>query len=142
MDLQRDQRGAPTKAKRVYSRTLDPRQSYLKTIYTQQKCDANPNHRNKEWSLTFEEWCEIVQQDCHICGDAPTLREGKIHMRIGTRVPINGIDRIDSDRGYILGNVRSCCSVCNYMKNRLTEDQFFKHLQKIWRHNFANLYIP
>lgn len=139
MDLQREQRVASTKTKRVYNKTLDPEKSYLRSIYTVQKCDANPNHRNKEWSLSFEDWCDLVQQECHVCGAAPVLREGKVHMRTGTRVPINGIDRIDSDQGYILGNVRSCCPTCNYMKNRLTEDQFFEHIQKIWRRNFANI---
>ena len=139
MDLQSEQRVLSKPNKRVYDKTLNPEQSYLKKIYTVQKCDANPNHRNIYWDLTFEQWSHLVQQHCHVCGAAPTLREGKVHMMHGTRVPINGLDRIDNVLGYTLNNVRPCCSTCNYMKHRLSDEEFLKHIEKIWRYNFANL---
>jgi len=139
MDLQQEQRIVEPKKKKVYSKTLDPKKSYLKRIYTAQKCDANPNHRNIEWQLSLEEWTEIVQQNCHICGSEPVFREGKLHESAGTKVPINGLDRIDSDNGYLIYNVRACCSKCNYMKHRMSKDKFLQHIKKIWNFNFANL---
>ena len=139
MDLQSEQRILSSPKKRVYDKTLNPEQSYLKKIYTVQKCDANPNHRNIYWDLTFEQWSDMIQQSCHVCGSSPTLREGKVHMMVGTRVPINGLDRIDNGIGYTLNNVRPCCSTCNYMKHRLNEKEFLNHIEKIWRYNFANV---
>jgi len=139
MDLQSEQRILSSPKKRVYDKTLNPEQSYLKKIYTVQKCDANPNHRNIYWNLTFEQWSDMIQQSCHVCGASPTLREGKVHMMVGTRVPINGLDRIDNSIGYTLNNVRPCCSTCNYMKHRLNENEFLNHIKKIWRYNFANV---
>ena len=62
-------------------------------------------------------------------------------MMVGTRVPINGLDRIDNGIGYTLNNVRPCCSTCNYMKHRLNEKEFLNHIEKIWRYNFADVQV-
>ena len=137
--LQDTQRNHETFEKKVYKKTKDPKLSYLRYIYSKQKCDANPNHRNIEWDLTLEEWTNIVQKNCFICGAEPTMKEGKVHKRIGTQVPINGVDRIDNSQGYIMSNVRSCCSKCNYMKHQLSDNEFRAHIKKIWSHNFANI---
>jgi hypothetical protein len=139
MDMQHKQRNNDDVVKRVYSKTLDPKVSYLRRIYTLQKCDANPAHRNIEWDLSFEDWCEIIQKDCYFCGSKPILKEGKIHKKTGTQVPINGIDRIDSEKGYVKYNVRCSCSKCNYMKHRMTDEEFIEQVKKIWNNNFANI---
>ena len=141
MNLQEKQRNLSTKNRKVYNKTLDPRKSYLNKIFISQRCDANPNHRNIYWDLTFEQWSELVQKNCYICGSAPVLREGKLHETIGQKVPLNGLDRIDNDVGYTYTNVKTCCSTCNYMKHKLSNDMFMKHIEKIWRHNFANLHV-
>ena len=126
----------PTKkTKRVYSKTKDPKVSYLRKIFSTQKCDANPAHRNIPWTLTFEEWTSIVTQDCYLCGAEPVLREGKLHMFQGTRVPINGIDRIDNKIGYTLNNSRPCCPRCNYMKHNMSDRELITHILKILHHN-------
>jgi hypothetical protein len=141
MDMQNEQRKTePWKPnKKVYNKSLNPEQSYLRNIFNIQRCDANPKHRNIEWKLTFEEWSNIIQQDCYFCGSKPMLKEGKMHTRVGIQVPINSIDRIDSSNGYILNNVRCCCTQCNYMKNRMDDNMFLTHVKKIWSHNFANI---
>lgn len=36
----------------------------------------------------------------------------------------NGIDRIDSLKGYILENVVTCCYQCNYAKSDLDIEEF------------------
>lgn len=122
------------KTKKVYCKTLDPETSYLRKIYSSQRCDANPNHRNIPFELTFEEWRSLVTQNCYFCGAPPVLREGKIHMYQGNRVPINGIDRNIGELGYILNNSRPCCSRCNYMKHRLDDKTFINHVEKIMTH--------
>lgn len=139
LDIQSEQRKLERKTRKVYSKTLDPKISYLRNIYNIQKCDSNPSHRNIEWSLSLEQWIELVQQKCSICGSEPILKEGKMHKKVGQQVPINGIDRIDSSKGYIIGNVRTSCSKCNYMKHRMTDDEFFNQIKKIWSNNFANI---
>ena len=141
MNLQHEQRKKePWKVgKRIYNKSLNPEQSYLRNIFNIQRCDANPKHRNIEWELTFEDWTIIIQKDCYFCSSKPVLKEGKMHTRVGTQVPINSIDRIDSNKGYTLNNVRCCCTQCNYMKHRMSDDIFLEQVKKIWRHNFANI---
>ena len=34
------------------------------------------------------------------------------------------IDRIDNTKGYIPGNVRSCCKHCNLAKHTMSEEEF------------------
>jgi hypothetical protein len=139
MAMQDKQRKRTIKTTRVYNKKLDPKMSYLRSIYTYQKCDANPRHRNIEWQLTFEDWILIVQKDCEICGSKPVMKEGKLHKKTGEQVPINGVDRIDNDKGYILNNVRCSCSKCNYMKHNMPDEYFLEHVKKIWSFNFANI---
>ena len=49
-----------------------------------------------------------------------------------------GLDRIDSDLGYQLGNIVPCCGVCNMMKNNLSYDEFFKKVYQIVENNNNN----
>lgn len=36
----------------------------------------------------------------------------------------NGIDRIDSSKGYTIDNCALCCRQCNYLKNNMSQDDF------------------
>lgn len=60
-------------------------------------------YRNIDWSLTFEEYSILRNAECYYClGKLPTTS--------------NGLDRIDSSKGYVTGNVVPCCSGCNRLK--------------------------
>jgi benzoyl-CoA reductase/2-hydroxyglutaryl-CoA dehydratase subunit BcrC/BadD/HgdB len=58
----------------------------------------------------------------------------------------NGLDRLDSDFGYILTNLNSCCGECNYMKKtyefNLMMDKFIliysKHKDDIFENNTSS----
>lgn len=43
-----------------------------------------------------------------------------------------------SDLGYFKENVVPCCKTCNFMKLRLSQEDFVKHIQKI-ANNLSNL---
>lgn len=62
--------------------------------------------RNKEFSLTLEEYTDLSNKPCYYCsnllGDKPIA---------GT-----GLDRLDNNLGYIPGNCVSCCMKCNQLK--------------------------
>lgn len=89
--------------------------------------------RNLEWSLTFEQFCDLISKNCVYCNSKP-----ENHFRsIGQKKTIsegvmNGIDRVDSSKGYTIDNCVSCCSKCNYMKNDLSKDTFLDHITKIY----------
>lgn len=58
----------------------------------------------------------------------PTLRKAR---NIKTTKYVNGIDRIDSSKGYSDDNCVSCCSMCNLMKNNYSVYDFLNHINKI-----------
>lgn len=37
----------------------------------------------------------------------------------------NGIDRVDSSKGYTVENSVACCKYCNTAKNTMTESEFY-----------------
>ena len=75
--------------------------------------------RKIEFNLTQNDCTAFYNTNCHYCGDS-----------------LNGIgiDRVDSSKGYSLGNVVPCCSKCNFMKHVLTTDEFLTHIKKIIEH--------
>ena len=80
-------------------------------------------NRKIEWNLTDEQATKIMQSKCNYCD--------KI-------VVLNGIDRIDSDKNYIIENCVPCCKYCNIMKNTYTTEKFMKIVKYLLA---INLYI-
>lgn len=80
-------------------------------------------HGNLEFALTFKQFMMFWQQSCHYCGD---------------NIKTVGIDRIDSDVGYVIDNCVSCCSTCNYMKRNLSQPDFLEQCKKIIEHYYGN----
>lgn len=67
-----------------------------------------------EWALTDEQALELFEMPCRYCGD------------VG-----HGIDRVDNFLGYVTKNVVPCCSMCNFMKNKISAEDFLKHVAKV-----------
>ena len=44
-------------------------------------------------------------------------------------VRINGIDRINSDKGYTIDNCVPCCAQCNHMKLDYTTEEFLTKIK-------------
>lgn len=59
--------------------------------------------RNKNFSLSFEEYVIEISKPCHYCGGLLNTDKNK-----GI-----GLDRLDNSLGYDIGNVVSCCGFCN-----------------------------
>lgn len=87
----------------------------------------------KAFDLTFEEFNKIIQLNCNYCGSAPN------HLRFNKSKKLsallNGVDRLDSTKGYTKDNCVPCCTTCNYMKNTLSVTTFLEHIKKIKNHN-------
>lgn len=56
--------------------------------------------------------------------------------------PANGIDRINSKRGYILENCVSCCHRCNTMKMEHSYTDFMAHIMRIHRYATNDIIQP
>jgi hypothetical protein len=70
---------------------------------------------------TFKEY---FNSPCDYCGVTPNMRNGEL----------NGLDRIQNDKGYTVPNVVPCCSPCNMMKGCMTIEHFKAQVQNIFTH--------
>ena len=61
---------------------------------------------------------KIVIQPCYYCGFQSVSR-------------LNGIDRIDNNKGYVLQNCITCCKMCNLFKNMLHPLEFLEKIDAI-----------
>jgi hypothetical protein len=81
---------------------------------------ANARRDGREFSLTLAELTALITAPCTYCGQAPrdlmTVGEHKMYR--------NGIDRVDSSRGYVKGNVAPCCFLCNEWKRAMPASEF------------------
>lgn len=76
------------------------------------------NYKNLEFTITYDDYVNIVDKDCHYCG---TIQEKGF----------NGIDRKDQTMGYLLDNCVSCCKMCNYIKGSCSDEVFIKRIEHI-----------
>ena len=88
--------------------------------------------RNLKFELTFEEVSNLITKPCHYCGEEAS--NTKITKNCKEGFKYNGIDRINSKIGYESGNVVSCCSICNTAKSNLTQHDFLRWVNKIYKY--------
>ena len=78
--------------------------------------------KNLDFEISQEEFNTLVKEPCHYCN---------IIQERG----FNGVDRLDSNIGYVINNCVSCCKTCNYMKCSLSADVFLKRIEHILTYN-------
>ncbi len=109
-------------------RSINVETGILKNIFSAYKSKAIKS-RELEWSLSFDDFKEIVTMDCHYCGQPPGAKH--YHHNKKNFKMINGIDRVNSDLGYVKSNVVPCCKYCNRAKSDLSVECFEKLIDKI-----------
>lgn len=82
--------------------------------------------KNLIFSLTKEEFTNITTKNCEYCGIEPkqNFYYYKTKENNNDKILFNGLDRIDSNEGYLLDNVVPCCKTCNFAKNSLRLQEF------------------
>jgi len=99
-----------------------------------------PTRQQKPFKLSLEEYSKLIHGNCYYCGEPPTAdnmwnKSGK-RKTSDKLVYVNGIDRIDSSKGYTIDNCVSCCPQCNRMKLDYTKDQFLQKVKQIYHKMF------
>jgi len=88
---------------------------------------------NREWDLTYSDVAEIIKTPCRYCGELNSNLKITKNCKGGFRY--NGIDRIDSRKGYISGNVVACCKLCNIAKKDQNANDFLQWVKRVYDHN-------
>lgn len=91
--------------------------------------------RGISWNLSYEKVRSIIQKPCFYCGAEKSdhtvtknCKEGYDH---------NGIDRVDSSKGYSAENVVPCCKICNRGKANMSKEDFIELACRIAKHSQA-----
>ena len=105
-------------------------------IYKQIFQDMSKRSRkmNKGCDIILKEFIPMVKKPCYYCG--LTNSSFSTDKFSDTVVRYNGLDRIDSTKGYQKDNVVTCCKYCNMAKGTMTQQQF-----KEWLERAYNYYI-
>ena len=104
----------PYSAFRKDSATIDGMRHNCQKCYGEIRYKGSAREKGLEFTLTSEEFFELVNGVCYFCGG-----EGY------------GIDRLDSSVGYKKENCVSCCTMCNLMKLTNTVEDFVEKCRKI-----------
>lgn len=91
-------------------------------------------------NLSSIEVLHLCKDKCNYCGDIESNCKLYKQKYFQYLFKYNGIDRVDSSKGYIRGNVVSCCKKCNLAKSDMRYDEFINHITKIYKniHNASN----
>ena len=92
---------------------------------------TNAFSRGYEVLITKDEFVEIARGLCYYCGEEPTERSCYDLPAWSTPAKINGIDRIDNNKGYVEGNCVACCKTCNKAKDTFSVDEFYAWIDKV-----------
>lgn len=88
-------------------------------------CQRSADYRSIPWELSYDDCKKIFSLQCYLCG-----------------VPgPSGIDRLDSTKGYIRGNVAPCCTECNLLKGSIHVAPFLRRIRQICKHTLAQGYF-
>jgi len=99
------------------------------------KYKCNAKSRKIDWNLTDDEARYLMRLPCYYCGSLPRYHKDSATFKgLNGDFPANGLDRIDSSKGYSIDNVVPCCKYCNTMKRSLSIKKFKTHIEKIYKH--------
>lgn len=94
-------------------------------------------HRKLDCSLDVDTFIRIATQNCHYCNAAPEQRnyvKAKTTQVHHKNLFANGIDRVDPNVGYHVGNCVPCCPRCNFAKRSMSEKEFSDWVARVYHH--------
>ena len=91
--------------------------------------------RGVTWKLTDAEVLEITKKNCVYCGSEPMTKVlYKQPKQFGSALfsyTYNGIDRLNSNGAYEIGNVVPCCGFCNRAKREFSVAELERWLTRV-----------
>jgi hypothetical protein len=84
------------------------------------------SNKNLEFILSKDEFDTLKCQPCYLCGKQSNSQH------------LNGVDRLDNNKGYTLDNVKSCCFGCNHIKRNYVLKDVFNKFMAIYSFNIVD----
>lgn len=105
------------------SKTRKDKETHVITIYNKYKTASKQRHLCFNISLDF--FKSLIFENCYYCNSIPSNKfklPNKTHENYF--IYYNGIDRIDSTKGYLEDNCVSCCKICNTSKSNIPMEEW------------------
>jgi len=98
-------------------------------IFSTYRIMAKKRKKDINFDLDFDYFKSLLAGNCTYCKNPPFAKanDGNRHINKRREIVYSGIDRINSDLGYVVGNVCSCCRYCNIIKSDRSVEEF-----KLW----------
>lgn len=87
-------------------------------------------NRGLNFNLTKEEFTRLTSSNCFYCNIEP-LQEQKVKGGNGMYI-YNGVDRVDSKKGYVADNCVPCCGKCNVAKTNRDLKEFKEWIIRLY----------
>jgi len=94
------------------------------------KYQRSAKRRQLKFELSKEEFKSYLFQNCYYCGSG--FKSIWRRKEVNQKLEYNGLDRIDSNQGYIKNNIVSCCKFCNKAKSDLPKIEFLNLIKNIY----------
>ena len=124
--------------KRIPYNKMMPGEAAFNDLYRRYQKSADK--KQITFLLSKEDFRKITKENCTYCGSFPKNchpskeSEHKLNEK-GKRTngfyTYNGVDRVNSSKGYEGSNCVSCCANCNYIKNDWDLEELKLHLSKM-----------
>jgi hypothetical protein len=88
--------------------------------------------KNRDFTLTISDIESLVFSNCYYCNKEPSRYIKHTRDNAQVKVPVNGIDRYDNNKGYTLENSVPCCKECNFLKRAYHGDEFITKITDIY----------
>ena len=92
--------------------------------------------------IAIDEFIRLSKDKCFYCGlvgsNFQKDRNSAGKYSSDTVIRYNGIDRLDSNRGYTKDNSVTCCKFCNTSKNSMSRDAFMDFIKRVYIYNFRS----
>lgn len=96
-------------------------------------------YQDKNCNLTFDQWMDISQKNCHYCGSPPnnkinyfsSRKQSSEKGKLEGDFYCNGLDRVNSDGYHTIDNVVACCYTCNRAKSNRNLNKFIKYINNL-----------
>ena len=110
-----------------------------------QRYKNGASKRGIEWTLTKEQFKTLTSSPCYYTGRLPRKEHrcfGVLWREARNRPPreggvyvFNGIDRLDSTKGYTVENCVTACAEANLAKQSLSHDEFLDLCREVAQHH-------
>lgn len=121
----------------VINRESDRENHIVKYLYGKLKVRNKKLGFDNSEIINFDMFQSMIFKECYYCG----LENGNTTYDTGNKKRVSdtvlhhsGIDRIDSNKGYVIGNVVPCCKYCNMAKMDRSQDEFLEWAEHTYQY--------